>query len=150
MEGDAAQILRSSPVASTDSHNRGIKLTTTKAGERKARSSYGRMSLNSFGPGSPEQPKSTIHRATGRRGSNTGLLNSPRSEHGQQMAAMLNDKTALVEHFQTTHMLQETANAKRESHSRKGTSPSPNVRHRTIHLKEGGGKIPGMVRGGGG
>jgi len=48
---------------------------------------------------------------------------------------MLKDKNALIEHFQKTHMFTETMDIKRDSTTRNPSSRSPNVKHRTIHLK---------------
>ncbi|GMI17781.1 hypothetical protein TrLO_g3279 [Triparma laevis f. longispina] len=103
-------------------------------------------------PGSPEQ-----HHG-GRRSS---ITVEPQSDHAKELVAMLKDKNKLIEHFQKTHLLQETLDPNRDKHRRMSVAPqniaqavkpvshgahdrqrssgrSPSVKHRQITLKHPG------------
>ena len=88
------------------------------------------------GSASPEVPDNDAPKRSFRK-SPYGL-NSPRSEQGKQLASKIHDKQALVEHFQKAHMFTE---------KRTSGAKSPNVKHRTIHLKSSSpGNSPGTKK----
>ncbi len=104
---------------------------------RSSSSTRGRRDSNSSpGSSSPrregaQSPKDASSRAS---------LHSPRSEHGQQLAKMLNDKNKLIEHFQKTHTFTEPLDFNREKTTRRNSTAEnspvlPKQSRRTIHLK---------------
>ncbi|GMI02425.1 hypothetical protein TrVE_jg2890 [Triparma verrucosa] len=94
-------------------------------------------------------------------GRRSSITLEPQSEHAKDLVAMLKDKSKLIEHFQKTHLLQETLDPNRDKHRRASVAPSsiaqavkpvghgahdrqrssgrsPSVKHRQISLKHPG------------